>query len=202
MGEVLAGICDFDPLRYQRKEVESHEGWKRVDLLYAHEALKSSGADFESMDKNRIGIYVGITEHGNVETENEIHNIFTRLRHQILEPSPQSENGGQQPRWRGFAQSESDGTGLHDRSGLRGGNLGLIHAGVPMLQLGEVDFAIAGGVSESIHASGFSRASRAKGRWPSTKIRTKRLDHLTLPEMVSSLARVGPFLRSNDWTTL
>ena len=28
------------------------------------------------MDKDRIGVYLGITEHGNVETENEIHDLY------------------------------------------------------------------------------------------------------------------------------
>jgi len=31
--------------------------------------------DLESADKSRIGVYLGITEHGNVETEHGIYNI-------------------------------------------------------------------------------------------------------------------------------
>ena len=30
------------------------------------------------VDKSKIGIYLGITEHGNVETENEVH-LFTKM---------------------------------------------------------------------------------------------------------------------------
>ncbi len=32
-----------------------------------------SGLDWENVDRSTVGIYVGVTEHGNVETENEIY---------------------------------------------------------------------------------------------------------------------------------
>ncbi|MEZ6079559.1 MAG: beta-ketoacyl synthase N-terminal-like domain-containing protein [Pirellulaceae bacterium] len=34
-----------------------------------------SGLEWDNVDKSRVGIYVGVTEHGNVETENEIYQI-------------------------------------------------------------------------------------------------------------------------------
>ncbi len=40
-----------------------------------HEALLDAGIDWENTDKSRVGVYIGVTEHGNVETENEIHEI-------------------------------------------------------------------------------------------------------------------------------
>jgi 3-oxoacyl-[acyl-carrier-protein] synthase II len=52
---------------------------------------------------------------------------------------------------------------------LRGGQPGLIH-GAQMLQLGEVDLALGGGVSESIHTFGifasFKRRARSRARRP------------------------------------
>ena len=34
-----------------------------------------SGLDWPNVDPERVGVYIGVTEHGNVETENEIHEI-------------------------------------------------------------------------------------------------------------------------------
>ena len=152
MGEVLAGICDFDPLRYQkRKEVRVGTRAGSVSIYCAREALKSSGVDFESMDKNRIGIYVGITEHGNVETENEIHNISqfdydTKFWTHHHNPRTVANN----PAGEASLNLKVTGPAYTIGAACAAGNLGLVHA-VQMLQLGEVDYAIAGGVSESIH---------------------------------------------------
>ena len=164
MGEVLAGICDFDPLRYQkRKEVRVGTRAGSVSIYCAQEALQSSRADFEAMDKDRIGIYLGITEHGNVETENEIHNISqfdydTKLWSHHHNPRTVANNAA------GEASLNLKVTGPAYTIGAAcaAGNLGLIHA-VQMLQLGEVDFAIAGGVSESIHTFGIFAGFKSQG---------------------------------------
>ena len=164
MGEVLAGICDFDPLRYQkRKEVRVGTRAGSVSIYCAQEALQSSGADFETMDKDRIGIYLGITEHGNVETENEIHNISqfdydTKFWSHHHNPRTVANNAA------GEASLNLKVTGPAYTIGAAcaAGNLGLIHA-AQMLQLGEVDFAIAGGVSESIHTFGIFAGFKSQG---------------------------------------
>ena len=164
MGEVLAGICDFDPLRYQkRKEVRVGTRAGSVSIYCAQEALRSSGADFETMDKDRIGIYLGITEHGNVETENEIHNISqfdydTKFWSHHHNPRTVANNAA------GEASLNLKVTGPAYTIGAAcaAGNLGLIHA-AQMLQLGEVDFAIAGGVSESIHTFGIFAGFKSQG---------------------------------------
>ena len=39
------------------------------------ERLQGEGLDFAALPKDRVGIYIGCTEHGNVETENEIYAI-------------------------------------------------------------------------------------------------------------------------------
>ncbi|MEC7907170.1 MAG: beta-ketoacyl-[acyl-carrier-protein] synthase family protein [Verrucomicrobiota bacterium] len=164
MGEVLAGICDFDPLRYQkRKEVRVGTRAGSVSIYCAHEALKSSGADFESMNKDRIGIYVGITEHGNVETENEIHNISqfdfdTKFWTHHHNPRTVANN----PAGEASLNLKVTGPAYTIGAACAAGNLGLIHA-VQMLQLGEVDFAIAGGVSESIHTFGIFAGFKSQG---------------------------------------
>ena len=164
MGEVLAGICDFDPLRYQkRKEVRVGTRAGSVSIYCAQEALQSSRADFEAMDKDRIGIYLGITEHGNVETENEIHNISqfdydTKFWSHHHNPRTVANNAA------GEASLNLKVTGPAYTIGAAcaAGNLGLIHA-AQMLQLGEVDFAIAGGVSESIHTFGIFAGFKSQG---------------------------------------
>ena len=76
VGEVPAGVCDFDARRYQnRKEIRNGTRAGSIAIYCAHQAIEDSGIEWEAMPKERIGIYVGTTEHGNVETENEIYNI-------------------------------------------------------------------------------------------------------------------------------
>ncbi|WP_339909765.1 beta-ketoacyl synthase N-terminal-like domain-containing protein, partial [Symmachiella dynata] len=76
VGEVLAGVCQFDETRYQRrKEVRRGTRAGSVSIYCAQEAIAKSGLDWETVPKDRVGVYIGITEHGNVETENEIHEI-------------------------------------------------------------------------------------------------------------------------------
>jgi 3-oxoacyl-[acyl-carrier-protein] synthase II len=76
MGEVIAGVCDFDPLIYQKKK-SLRRGTRAgsIATYCSHEATADAKLNLDSVDKSRIGIYIGITEHGNVETENEIYNI-------------------------------------------------------------------------------------------------------------------------------
>ena len=76
LGDTLAGICNFDPLKYQKKK-DLRRGTRAgsISIYCANEAIADSKLDFETFDKSRIGVYVGITEHGNVETENEVYNL-------------------------------------------------------------------------------------------------------------------------------
>jgi len=76
MGEVPAGVCNFDPKKHQsRKELRVGTRAGSIAIYSAREAIESSQLDFENFDKSRIGVYIGTTEHGNVETENEVYNI-------------------------------------------------------------------------------------------------------------------------------
>ena len=73
MGQVLAGVCEFDEFRYQNKK-QRRRGTRAgsISIYCANEALQHAGIDVAQMDRSRIGTFLGITEHGTVETENEI----------------------------------------------------------------------------------------------------------------------------------
>ena len=69
MGKVLAGVCNYEPTLYQtKKEVRRGTRAGSISVYCAHESLRDSGLELENVDKSRIGVYLGITEHGNVET--------------------------------------------------------------------------------------------------------------------------------------
>ena len=76
VGKTLAGVCKFDVLRYQtRKEARRGTRAGSVGIYSANEAIRHAGLDWENVDKSRVGIYLGVTEHGNVETEHEIYEL-------------------------------------------------------------------------------------------------------------------------------
>src|SRR6059036_960166 len=68
VGKTLAGVCSFDALRYQSKE-DLRRGTRAgsVGVYSANEAVKDAGLDWPATDKARVGVYLGVTEHGNVE---------------------------------------------------------------------------------------------------------------------------------------
>ncbi|MGI9472660.1 MAG: beta-ketoacyl-[acyl-carrier-protein] synthase family protein [Rubripirellula sp.] len=154
-GETLAGICDFDTTRYQKKkEVRRGTRAGSVGVYTANEAIQHSGVDWENTDKSRVGIYVGVTEHGNVETENEIYIIKgfdydTSCWSHHHNPRTVANNPA------GEIALNMGITGPHYTIGAAcaAGNAGIIQ-GAQMLRLNECDLAIAGGTSESIHTFG------------------------------------------------
>lgn len=164
MGEVLAGVCDFDELRYQKKkEVRRGTRAGSIAVYCAHEAVLDAGLDFAALDKSRIGVYIGTTEHGNVETENEVYNISqygydTKYWSHHHNPRTVANNPA------GEVTLNMGITGPHYAIGAAcaAGNLGIIQ-GLQMLRLGEVDLALAGGVSESIHTFGIFASFKAEG---------------------------------------
>ncbi len=155
MGSQLAGVCHYDPLKYQKKkEVRVGTRAGSISIYCAREALADSGANFEAMPKDRVGIYIGCTEHGNVETENEIYNISkfnydTKFWSHYHNPRTVANN----PAGETSLNLGITGPAYTIGAACAAGNMGLIHA-AQMLRLGEVDFAICGGVSESIHTFG------------------------------------------------
>ncbi len=164
MGEVFAGVCNYDALKYQkRKEVRNGTRAGSIAIYCAREALADAGLDIAQMNPARMGVYIGITEHGNVETENEIFNISqfnydTKYWTHHHNPRTVANNPA------GEVTMNLGITGPHYTIGAAcaAGNAGLIQA-AQMLRLGEVDFAIAGGVSESIHTFGIFAAFKAQG---------------------------------------
>lgn len=164
MGEVLAGVCDFDELRYQRKK-DIRRGTRAgsVAIYCAREAVADSGIDFEKQDKSRVGVYTGTTEHGNVETENEVYAISQYgydIRYWSHHHNPRTVANNPA----GEVTLNMKITGPHYSIGAAcaAGNLGIVQ-GCQMLRLREVDLAIAGGVSESIHTFGIFASFKSEG---------------------------------------
>ena len=155
MGMQHAGICDYDALRYQKKkEVRVGTRAGSIAIYCANEALADSRIDFEAAEKDRVGIYIGCTEHGNVETENEIYNISkfdydTKYWSHYHNPRTVANN----PAGETSLNLGITGPAYTIGAACAAGNMGLIHAS-QMLRLGEVDVAICGGISESIRTFG------------------------------------------------
>lgn len=164
IGKVLAGVCGFDELKYQkRKELRRGTRAGSISIYCAHEAVADSGWDWAAMAKDRVGVYIGITEHGNVETENEIYEISkfdydTNTWSHHHNPRTVANNPA------GEVTLNMGITGPHYTIGAAcaAGNAGFIQ-GVQMLRLNEVDHVIAGGVSESIHTFGIFASFKSQG---------------------------------------
>jgi 3-oxoacyl-[acyl-carrier-protein] synthase II len=164
VGDTLAGVCHFDELRYQgRKDVRRGTRAGSVGIYCAREAVADSGVAWEAVDRERVGIYIGVTEHGNVETENEIYEITqfnydTKVWSHHHNPRTVANNPA------GEISLNMGITGPHYTIGAAcaAGNAGIIQA-AQMLQLDECDFAIAGGVSESIRTFGIFAGFASQG---------------------------------------
>lgn len=177
VGKTLAGICRFDELKYQKKK-ELRRGTRAgsVAIYSAQEALADSGLDWGAVDRSRVGIYLGVTEHGNVETENEVYSLSqfnndTKFWSHHHNPRTVANNPA------GEVSLNLGITGPHYTLGAAcaAGNAGLIQ-GMQMLQLGECDLALAGGISESIHTFGIfaSFASQGALAWHEEAARASR----------------------------
>jgi 3-oxoacyl-[acyl-carrier-protein] synthase II len=164
LGRTFAGICDYDALRHQRKkEVRRGTRAGSIAIWCAREALLDAGLDLPALDAERVGVYTGVTEHGNVETENEIHGVSRYgfdLRYWSHHHNPRTVANN--PAGEVTVNLGLKGPAYALGGACAAGNLGLIH-GVQMLQLGEVDLALAGGVSEAIHTFGIFASFQAEG---------------------------------------
>jgi 3-oxoacyl-[acyl-carrier-protein] synthase II len=164
VGNTLAGVCEFDELKYQsRKDVRRGTRAGGIGIYCAQEAVADSGLDWSAVDKSQVGIYVGVTEHGNVETENEVFelkgfNYDTRFWSHHHNPRTVANNPA------GEISLNLGITGPHYTIGAAcaAGNAGMIQ-GAQMLLLGECDVAIAGGVSESIRTFGIFASFKSQG---------------------------------------
>ena len=164
VGETLAGVCTFDALRYQsKKDLRRGTRAGSVGIYCTNEAVKDARLDWDSLDKTHVGIYLGVTEHGNVETENEIYALKgydydTSFWSHHHNPRTVANNPA------GEVALNLGVTGPHYTIGAAcaAGNAGLIQ-GAQMLRLGDCDLALAGGVSESIHTFGIFASFKSQG---------------------------------------
>lgn len=164
VGKVPAGICEFDVAKHQSKK-NARRGTRAgsISVFCAAEAFHNAGIDPDKIDRARVGVYVGTTEHGNVETENEIANIKefdydTKYWTHHHNPRTVANNPA------GEVCLNLGLTGPHCCLGAAcaAGNYGIVHA-AQQLALGEVDLALGGGVSESIHTFGIYAGFAAQG---------------------------------------
>lgn len=164
VGKTLAGVCNYEATRHQsKKDIRRGTRAGSIGIYTASEAIRHSGLDWENVNKSRVGVYVGVTEHGNVETENEIYqltgfNYDTATWSHHHNPRTVANNpAGEIALNRGI-------TGPHYTIGAAcaAGNAGMIQ-GAQMLLLDECDVALAGGVSESIHTFGIFASFKSQG---------------------------------------
>lgn len=165
MGTVPAGICEFDEFKYQKKKAR-RRGTRAgsISIYCCGDALSDAGLNLEQIDRSRVGVFIGMTEHGSVETEHELWHLLKEYNEDIkfwshhLNPRTIANNPA------GEVTLSLKITGPHYTVGgaCAGGNLGIIQ-GVQMLRLGEVDFALAGGESECIHAFGVFASFKNEG---------------------------------------
>lgn len=164
MGTAPAGICSFAETRYRKKK-ENKRGTRAgcIGVYCANEALVDAGIDFSEYDKAATGVYIGLTEHGTVETENEVYNISRfdyNLDYWTHHHNPRTVLNNPA----GEITMNLGITGPHYSVGAAcaAGNAALIQ-GTQMLRLGEVDFALCGGISECVGSFGIFASFQAQG---------------------------------------
>ena len=150
------------PLSTPQGPPPRHQGRQHRHLL-RQQAIADAGLDWENVDRSGVGIYVGVTEHGNVETEQEIfllkgYDYDTQYWSHHHNPRTVANNPA------GEISLNLGVTGPHYTLGAAcaAGNAGVIQ-GVQMLRLGDCNLALAGGVSESIHTFGIFASFQSQG---------------------------------------
>ncbi len=164
MGEHPAGLCSFEETRYRKKK-ENKRGTRAgcIGVYCANEALNDAGISFEEYDRSSTGVYLGLTEHGTVETENEVYNISKfdyNVDYWTHHHNPRTVLNNPA----GEITMNLGITGPHYSIGAAcaAGNAALIQ-GVQMLRLGEIDLALCGGISECTGSFGIFASFRAQG---------------------------------------
>lgn len=162
-GKAPAGICTFPETLYRKKK-ENKKGTRAgcLGVYCANEALKNGKLSLSAYDPSRIGVYIGLTEHGTVETENEVYNIsqydydVNYWTHHHNPRTVLNNPAGEITMNLGI-------TGPHYVIGAAcaAGNASLIQA-VQMMRLGEVDMAFAGGISECVGSFGIFASFKAQ----------------------------------------
>ena len=164
MGTQAIGLCAFPENKYQSRKMRRRGTRAGAIAIYcANEGLLDANLEFSLYDKDRVGVYLGITEHGNVETEEEIHQIYQNnldLSFWSLHHNPRTVANN--PAGEITLNLGITGPAYTVGAACAAGNMGIIQ-GLQMLQLGIVDLALAGGVSESPHNFGIYAAFKNQG---------------------------------------
>ena len=147
----------------RRKDVRRGTRAGSIGIYCATRPLPTPDWIGKTSIRSAVGIYVGVTEHGNVETENEIYllkeyDYDTQFWSHHHNPRTVANNPA------GEISLNLGITGPHYTLGAAcaAGNAGIIQ-GVQMLRLGDCDLALAGGVSESIHTFGIFASFHSQG---------------------------------------
>lgn len=163
-GKAPAGICTFPETLYRKKK-ENKKGTRAgcLGVYCANEALRDGNLSIGHYDPARVGIYIGLTEHGTVETENEVYNISQYqydVNYWTHHHNPRTVLNNPA----GEISMNLGITGPHYVIGAAcaAGNAAIIQA-AQMLTLGEVDMALAGGISESVGSFGIFASFKAQG---------------------------------------
>ena len=164
MGVHPAGVCNFAETKYRKKR-ENNRGTRAgcIGVYCANEALGDAGIDFSQYDRAATGVYIGLTEHGTVETENEVYNIGQYnydVNYWTHHHNPRTVLNNPA----GEITMNLQLTGPHYSIGAAcaAGNAALIQ-GVQMLRLGEVELALCGGISECVGSFGIFASFQAQG---------------------------------------
>jgi 3-oxoacyl-[acyl-carrier-protein] synthase II len=151
MEKVPAGVCHFDETKHRsRKEIRRGTRAGTISIFCAREALADAGIDLDDVqDRQRAGLYIGIAEHGNVEVESQIADL-REFDYDIGTWPHHPRSIANNPAGETCMALELPGPHCCIGAACAAGNYGIIH-GAQQLILGEVDLALAGGVSESVH---------------------------------------------------
>lgn len=174
MGKRPAGFCEFDEFKYQKKKTR-RRGTRAgsISIYCANEALVDAGIDMSTADKSRMGVFLGLTEHGNVETEEEVYQMHqNELDYNLWSIHHNPRTVANSPAGEVTLNLGITGPHFTVGSACAGGNMGLIQ-GVQQILLGEVDSALCGGVSESPATFGIFAAFNAQGALGSHEDATK-----------------------------
>jgi 3-oxoacyl-[acyl-carrier-protein] synthase II len=179
-GKAPAGVCDFPETLYRKKK-ENKKGTRAgcIAVYCANEAINDANLDLSIYDSARVGVYVGLTEHGTVETENEVYNISQydyNVDYWTHHHNPRTVLNN--PAGEITMNLGIQGPHYSIGAACAAGNASLIQA-VQMLRLGEIDMALAGGISESVGSFGIFasfKAQNALGQADDPKLATRPFD--------------------------
>lgn len=163
-GKAPAGLCSFPETKYRKKK-ENKKGTRAgcLGVYCANEALADAKLDIDKYDRSKVSVIIGLTEHGTVETENEVYNIKQfdyDVKYWTHHHNPRTVLNNPA----GEITMNLGITGPHYVIGAAcaAGNASLIQA-VQLLRLGEADMVLAGGISESTESFGIFASFQAQG---------------------------------------